>query len=129
MYNTIGSVANRTLKESDINIEMSQMNETNTMHEQMNGLKNFQLQSNPSYPGQIFFVDNPQTLELLMNDPDSSSDDSHSSDSGNCSDDIGPSEFEENFDLRKMDKHERVLMKKIEELQRLYLKSNSKNAQ
>lgn len=39
---------------------MTGMNDTQTLNTRMPGLKDIQLQSNPIYPGHIFFLESPK---------------------------------------------------------------------
>ena len=116
MVNSVTSGLNRTLKESEINLEITNDPRQLALH----------LQSNPAYPGQIFFVDDPHTLELFreqLESVDSFDEDSASS----CSDDIGPAEHdmgEEAALSLPFDKKERELMLKINQLQKLYLEAS-----
>jgi len=120
MMSSLNSGLNRTLKESEINLEIT--------HDSK--LLGIQFQSNPAYPGQIFFVDNPQTLEIFREQLQNESIDSFDDTDSNCSDDIGPAEHERLDDAMMgftLDKHEKALMQKINDIQKLYIFGDQHN--
>jgi hypothetical protein len=61
------SLDDKAINENDINLELSNLNETRTMQLVLDDhQKDILYQRDPMYPGQIFFVESPLQLELIQ---------------------------------------------------------------
>eukprot|EP00347_Sterkiella_histriomuscorum_P010876 403374581 len=133
--------ANRTVNENDIEVNLSRFDETRSVNMALDALQDIHLQSNPNYPGQIFYVDSPLQLQLiqseLMNGEEqnekgiNSSDSSEDLESSSDSEHDGPDDeqrevFEENIQLKNLDPKERELIKKIRQMQKYLENINRK---
>lgn len=54
------------MNENDVELNMSRFDETRSMNLAIDALRDIHLQSNPNYPGQIFYLETPLQLDIIQ---------------------------------------------------------------